>query len=94
MGRRFFNLRSIAALAKKHGIRALMASQAARADFHHEAFALYNETVRAIAQERDITFVDVAAAVIEDDCSCPMQFHNTRKGVERVAGPGSYSRAR
>jgi lysophospholipase L1-like esterase len=81
-----FNLRSIAAIAEGHGIRVLMASQAARDDLRrNEGFAAYNETVRAVARERGAVFVDVAAAVTDDDMFLPDAIHNTRKGVERVA---------
>jgi lysophospholipase L1-like esterase len=79
------NLRSIAAIAKEHGIRVLMASQPAQAGFRYAGFAAYNETVRTIAMERGIVFVDVAAAVTGDDLFLPDAIHNTRKGVERVA---------
>jgi lysophospholipase L1-like esterase len=81
-----FNLQSISAVARAHGIRVLMASQAARDDVRRDpGFVAYNETVRRVTAENGDEFVDIASAVTEDDMFLPDAIHNTRRGVERVA---------
>jgi len=80
-----FNLQSISAVARAHGIRVLMASQAAQDGLRrYPGFVAYNETVRRVASENGVEFVDVASAVTEDDMFFPDMVHNTRRGVERV----------
>ena len=81
-----FNLRSIAAVAQAHGIRVLMASQAAQYRLRQDqGFTVYNGAIRTLAQERGAVFVDVAAAVIADEMFLPDRIHYTRNGVEAVA---------
>jgi len=80
------NLRSIVAIAKANGIRVLLASQAAKADFRgNEVFSAYNEMVREIADREGVAFVDIANAVTDDESFLPDGIHCNRHGVERLA---------
>jgi lysophospholipase L1-like esterase len=88
IGLRYFeaNLRSIVALAREHGIRAVLATQAARKEVREATdFAAYNDAVRKIAREEGVELIDVAAAVTDDSLFLPDGIHCTRAGVEAVA---------
>ena len=79
------NLRSIVAVARAHGVGVVLASQAARWDFDHPSFAVYNAAVRRVAEEEGVVFVDVAAEVTDDDLFLEDSIHYTREGVQKVA---------
>ncbi|HVS09863.1 MAG TPA: GDSL-type esterase/lipase family protein [Planctomycetota bacterium] len=88
IGLRYFeaNLRSIVVLARAHGIRPVLATQAARTDVREAPdFAAYNDAVRRIAREEGVELIDVAAAVTDDSLFLPDGIHCTRAGVEAVA---------
>jgi lysophospholipase L1-like esterase len=80
------NLRSIAAVAKEHGIRLVLLSQAARSDFRTDlGFVAFNDAIRKIAKQEDAVFVDVASAMTDDTLFLEDSIHYTRAGVERLA---------
>jgi hypothetical protein len=80
------NLRSITGLAKVHGIRMVLASQPAKAPIKNDVrFMEFNETVREVASQEHVSFIDVADFVTDDDLFVPDAIHYTRKGLERVA---------
>jgi lysophospholipase L1-like esterase len=80
------NLRSLVAVARAHGIRIALLSQAARDDYRrHPGFTAYNETIRRVAEAEGVVFVDVASGVTEDRYFLDDAIHNTREGVEAVA---------
>lgn len=80
------NLRSIVAVAREHGIRIALLSQAARDDYRRDpGFTAYNETIRRVAEREGVVFVDVAGGVTEDRYFLEDAIHNTREGVEAVA---------
>lgn len=79
------NLRSIAAIAKAHGIRLVLASQPARSTFrNHPGFRAYNEATATVARELGVTFVDVAGAMTEDTLFLEDAIHYTPAGVEAL----------
>jgi lysophospholipase L1-like esterase len=80
------NLRSIIAVARAHDIRIALVSQAARGDQRRApGFAAYNETIRRVAADQHVPFIDVAGGVTEDRYFFDDAIHNTREGVEAVA---------
>jgi lysophospholipase L1-like esterase len=80
------NLRSIAAVAREHGIRLVLASQAAKSDVRgDDGFVAFNQAVRQIAEEEGVVFVDVANMMTEDILFLDDSIHYTRQGVERLA---------
>lgn len=80
------NLRSITGLARVHGIRMALASQPAKAPIKNDVrFMEFNETVREVASQEHVAFIDVAGFVTDDDLFVPDAIHYTRKGLERVA---------
>jgi lysophospholipase L1-like esterase len=80
------NLRSLVAVAREHGIRIVLVSQAARADQRGDpGFAAYNGTIAGVAAEEGVPFVDVASAVTDDRYFLPDAIHNTPEGVRAVA---------
>ena len=80
------NLRSLVAVAREHGIRIVLLSQAARDDYRSDpGFTAYNATIRRVADEEGVPFVDVAGGVTEDRYFLEDAIHNTREGVEAVA---------
>jgi lysophospholipase L1-like esterase len=80
------NLRSIVAVAREHGLRLALLSQAARDDYRRDpGFTAYNETIRRVAEAEGVVFVDVASGVTEDRFFLDDAIHNTREGVEAVA---------
>jgi len=80
------NLQSIVAVAREHGIRIALLTQAARDDYRRDpGFTAYNETIRRVAEREGVAFVDVAGAVTEDRYFLDDAIHNTREGVEAVA---------
>lgn len=80
------NLKSIAAVAREHGIRLVLASQPAKSDFREDdGFVTFNQAVRQIAEEEDVVFVDVANMMTDDGLFLNDSIHYTRQGVERLA---------
>jgi hypothetical protein len=80
------NLKNIAAIARANGIRLVLVSQPAKAEFRQdEGFRAFNDSIRATAQAEGAVFIDVAAEVTEDEAFLNDQIHNTRRGVEDVA---------
>jgi lysophospholipase L1-like esterase len=80
------NLRSIAAIAREHGIRLVLASQPARSDFRRdEGFSAFNEALQQAAEDEGAVFVDVAGMMTEDDFFLEDGIHYTAPGVERLA---------
>ena len=80
------NLRSIIAVAREHGVRIVLMSQAARDDYRRDVgFTAYNATIRKVAEQGGVAFIDVAEGVTEDRYFLEDAIHNTREGVEAVA---------
>ena len=80
------NLRSIIAVAREHGIRIVLMSQAARDDYRRDAgFTAYNDATRKVAEQEGVAFIDVAEGVTDDRYFLEDAIHNTREGVEAVA---------
>jgi len=80
------NLRSIAAIAREHGIRLVLASQAAHSELRRvEGFAAFNRAIEEIAREEGVEFVDVANIMTDNALFLEDQIHYTRPGVERLA---------
>jgi len=80
------NLRSIAAVAREHGIRLVLASQPAKSDFRgDDGFVAFNQAVQQIAEEEGAVFVDVAKLMTDDNLFLDDSIHYTRQGVQRLA---------
>jgi lysophospholipase L1-like esterase len=79
------NLRNIVAVAKRQGIRVLLASQPSRSDWREAPGAVaFNRAVAEVADEEGVAFADVARAVTDDSLFLD-RVHNNRAGVKAVA---------
>jgi lysophospholipase L1-like esterase len=80
------NLRSIIAVAREHGLRIALMSQAARDDYRRDpGFTAYNAAIRKVAEQEGVAYIGVAEGVTDDRYFLEDAIHNTREGVEAVA---------
>jgi len=80
------NLRSIIAVAREHGIRIVLMSQAARDDYRRDpGFTAYNAAIRKVAEQEGVAYIGVAEGVTDDRYFLEDAIHNTREGVDAVA---------
>jgi len=79
------NLKNIIAIAKNHGIRVILASQAAASDLRsNTAFAEFNKAIELLANEEEVVFVDMANALTDNQLFLDDTIHYTREGVEQI----------
>jgi lysophospholipase L1-like esterase len=80
------NLKNIVTIAKTHGIRVVLASQPAASEFRsHQGFVDYNKTIELLANEMDVTYIDLATALTDDQLFLSDNIHYTQEGVKRIA---------
>jgi lysophospholipase L1-like esterase len=81
------NLRSIIAVAQRHGIRVLLATQPSETSWRTNPGAVaFNRVIKAVAASEGVALVDVAAQVTDDSLFLPGDsIHNNRAGVQAVA---------